>query len=122
MSKFSKFDDIDHKEGVWRKADDDRLPENLHQPPKAITITNESCWHEREMIPNPPESKEHQMVDEHYKKVASKDINKTKIIMAHEFQEDPDSYTAVRQQVADSYNNAHMLTVGKKPPIDIEEK
>ncbi len=117
-----KFDDVDHTEGVWRKSDDLRFPEKHYKPPKASTITNESCWHDRDTIPNPPESEVHQTVDEHYKKAASKDVNKTKIIMAHEFQEDPESYGSVRQQIADSYNNAHMLTVGKKPPIDIEEK
>ena len=112
----AKFDDVDHKEGFWRKRDDLRFPEKHYQPPKAVTVTNESCWHDRDMIPNPPKE-EHQMVDQYYKTVTAKDVNKTKIIMAHEFREDPDSYSSVRQQIADSYNDAHALVVGEEPPI-----
>ena len=118
----AKFDDVDHKEGVWRKSDDLRFPEKHYQPPKAVTVTNESCWHDRDMIPNPPESEEHQMEDKWYNHVAAKGVNKTKIIMAHEFREDAESYDAVRQQIADAYNDAHALTIGGRTPIDIEEK
>ena len=117
-----KFEEVNHGEGVWRKSDDLRHPTTQFQPPKAITVTNESCWHDRDMIPNPPESEEHQMVDNYYKKMTAKDVNKTKIIMAHEFREDSESYDSVRQQIADSYNDAHALTVGESPPIDIEEE
>ena len=117
-----KFDDVTHGEGVWRKVDDLRFPKTQFQPPKAVTITNESCWHDRDMIPNPPESEEHQLEDNYYTKMTAKDVNKTKIIMAHEFREDSESYDSVRQQIADSYNDAHALTVGEKPPIGIEEK
>ena len=116
-----KFEEVNHGEGVWRKVDDLRCPTTQFQTPKAITVTNESCWHVSDMIPNPPESDDHQK-DAHYKKMTAKDVNKTKIIMAHEFREDSESYDSVRQQIADSYNDAHALTVGEKPPIGIEEK
>ena len=116
-----KFDDVNHGDGVWRKSDDLRFPKTQFQPPKAVTITNESCWHVSEMIPNPPESDDHQK-DTHYKKITAGDVHNTKVIMAHEFREDPESYGSVRQQIADSYNDAHSLIVGEKSPIGIKEK
>lgn len=93
------------------------------QQPKDPRVTNESCWKSTDdnLLPNPPINLEHE-VDKHYEKLTCKNVSDTKVIMAHEFREDPDSFKAVAQQVADSYNDQHALTVGGRPPIELMEE
>ncbi len=94
------------------------------QPSKDPRVTNESCWKATDdnLLPNPPTSKEHEMVDEVYAEATKEQSHDTKVIMAHEFRENPDSFKAVAQQVADSYNDQHALTVGGDAPIDFDEE
>jgi CRISPR/Cas system CSM-associated protein Csm4 (group 5 of RAMP superfamily) len=75
-------------------------------------VTNEACWKATgdNLIPNPPISKEHQMIDEHYTEMVAEDVKKTKIIMAHEFRENPKGLRSIAQAVVDSYNEQHQIS------------
>ena len=91
-----------------------------YQPPKAITVTNESCWHVTDMIPNPPKSKVHDMVDKVYTEMSAENKHNTEIIMAHEFREHPEGYKDIAQTVVDAYNEANTLSVGGKLPDSLD--
>ena len=89
------------------------------QPPKAIIVTNESCWHETPMVPNPPQDSEH-AADELYAEMTDETRYKTEVIMAHEFREHPEGYKDIAQSVVDAYNEANALTVGGKLPDNLD--
>jgi len=80
-------------------------------------VTNESCWKavDDNLLPNPPQDTRHEP-DKLYAKTIAKDIEKTKIIMAHEFRDNPDGYKQIAQVVVDAYNEANQLRVGEELP------
>jgi ERCC4-related helicase len=86
-------------------------------------ITNESCWKavDDNLLPNPPHDTEHPK-DEVLAGLVKEDINKTKIIMAHEFRENAEGFKAMAEDVADSYNNQHKLRVGEELPVGFKEE
>ena len=80
-------------------------------------VTNESCWKavDDNLIPNPPQDTKHE-TDKLYAKTIAEDVKKTKIIMAHEFRENPEGFKEIAQSVVDAYNEANKLEVGKELP------
>jgi hypothetical protein len=53
---------------------------------------------------------------------ANQSEHDTKVIMAHEFREDPEMFKEVAEAVANSYNEQHKLEVGGKLPPELERK
>jgi hypothetical protein len=90
---------------------------------KDSRVTNESCWKavDDNLLPNPPYNAEHPK-DEVLAGLVKEDTNKTKIIMAHEFRENPDGFKAMAEDVADSYNSQHKLRVGEDLPKGFKEE
>ena len=92
---------------------------------KDARVTNESCWKgsNDHSLPNPPINIKH-AVDELYAKMTDNKLNVTKIIMAHEFRENPEGFKSIAQDVVDAYNKAHTLSVGGEVPesLDIEKE
>ncbi|KKN92426.1 hypothetical protein LCGC14_0209170 [marine sediment metagenome] len=87
-------------------------------------VTNEGCWKSSDdnRIPNPPVDGVHQE-DKHYDKVTAGKKHDTKVIMAHEFRENPEGFQAMAQTVVDSYNEENSLEVGGElPEILTKEK
>lgn len=80
-------------------------------------VTNESCWKavNDNLLPNPPQDTKHE-ADKLYTKMIAEDVTKTKIIMAHEFRENPEGYKDIAQSVVDAYNEANTLSVGGEIP------
>lgn len=80
-------------------------------------VTNESCWKSTDdnLLPNPPPNLKHE-VDAHYAKLIADQKHDTKVIMAHEFRENPKGYKEMQQAVADTYNEANKLVVGEDLP------
>lgn len=83
-------------------------------------VTNESCWKAQDdlRLPNPPQDTEHAK-DKLYAKKTADGVLKTKIIMAHEFRENPEGFKEIAQNVADTYNEANELRVGGEVPAGI---
>ena len=81
--------------GRWQAADDNRIP--------PADLRNIDEYDEREEAAN---------VSKH----------DTKVIMAHEFREDPEMFKTIAESVADSYNEAHCLKVGGELPAELEKK
>ncbi len=82
--------------GCWRKADDNRFPNP--------TIDLEKT------------------VEEQREETAAVQNHDTKVIMAHEFRENPEGFKAMAEAVADSYNEAHSLKVGKELPEQLRKE
>ena len=85
--------------------------------------TNESCWKalNDNLLPNPPFNVEHSK-DEVFADRVEKNVVSTKIIMAHEFRENPDGFNSMAQAIADSYNDQHKLHVGGSLPIGFDNE
>ena len=89
----------------------------LYKQGRDPRVTNESCWKgpNDNLIPNPPQDTEH-AEDTIYAKVVAENIHSTKIIMAHEFRENPEGFKDIAQSVVDAYNEANTLTLGGEIP------
>ena len=92
-------------------------------PPKDPRVTSEGIWKPTDdcLLPNPPLDAEHgedKVFDEEIKEKK----HDTKVIMAHEFRENPEGFKTVAQKVADSYNEANCLEVGGELPDVLEKK
>ncbi len=84
----------------------------LYKEGRDPRVTNESCWKGNDdWIPNPPQDTKHDE-DSIYAKVVAENIHSTKIIMAHEFRENPEGFKGIAQAVVDAYNEANTLSVG----------
>ncbi len=96
------------------------IPYNAVKDPRVI---NESCWKavDDNLLPNPPFDLKWEE-DEAYVKASKKQSYDTKVIMAHEFRENPEGFQSIAQTVADSYNDQHKLRVGEDLPIGFEEE
>jgi len=75
-------------EGVWRMANDNRLPDSYSKP-----------------------SKVRDMVNDYLIKMSSAAKLKAETILAHECKELQDSYKSVAKTIVDGYNKAHTLKV-----------
>ena len=103
--------------------------------PKDNRVTDAGCWKavNDNTLPNPadpdpdpdpkrPKSRENLSLDEWEKRVTEAQKHDTKVIMAHEFRENPDGFKAMAQAVADSYNDQHKLVVGEELPLGLKEE
>jgi hypothetical protein len=84
-------------EGCWRRADDNRLPN------PSINLMKTEEFDERD-------------------EAANQSNHDTKVIMAHEFREDPEMFKEVAQSVAESYNEQHCLKVGGELPAELRKE
>ena len=89
----------------------------LYKQGRDPKVTNESCWKpvNDNLLPNPPQDTKHDD-DKLYAKMTDEKRHTTKIIMAHEFRENPEGFKEIAQSVADAYNEANKLEVGKEIP------
>lgn len=87
---------------MWKKGE--------HDEP-----TNDGCWKATNdnRLPNPPLEIEAEIKTH---KESDKLTTKIRNIMEYEFEEYPESFQAVKQEIADSYNKAHTIQPGKPFP------
>jgi hypothetical protein len=85
-------------------------------------VTNEGCWKavNDNLRPNPPFDPD--ILEEQREEIAKAQNHDTKVIMAHEFREDPEGFKALTKAVVDSYNEEHTLVAGGELPEQLETK
>lgn len=90
--------------------------------PKDIRMTDSGRWQAANdnRIP-PPDLRNIEEYDER-EEAANQSKHDTKVIMAHEFREDPELFKTVAGAVADSYNDQHKLVVGGDLPAELEKE
>jgi hypothetical protein len=96
MAKWEDPEDRVTDEGCWRRSDDNRFPNPTIDLKKTVSEQREE--------------------------IAAAQNHDTKIIMAHEFRENPEGFQAMAHAIADSYNEQHSLKVGEELPEQLRKE
>lgn len=91
------------------KIEGDKMSYQQGRDPR---VTNEACWKggKDNLLPNPPYDAESDK-DEEIEGPVKKAKNDVKVIMAHEFRENPEGLRSIAEAIVDSYNEQHSITV-----------